>query len=399
MERATRHKSCVACIQTKRKCDRTQPKCQRCTARGSDCHYIGRSRMRQQQVVEQSVLEQSLIRTAAEWRPQILEVEHMTSAALFPPTSNEDIFDFPHHPFNLPFDDQSLVPSIGDLAAEPQPHTGDPDSKLYTRVEYCAGRLSLLPSLFATTGQTMFIHHQTFQAMHSTTLQQAMSACALYTMRTPASKPLVHQVIQHNVQDLLATTNPTTTRNQDLLAALQALLLYQLMRLFDGDIRLRASAEADEATTVLWASELRTRVCAHYLPQNPVARFSDDTKDWAVWLFSESIRRTVVTTFLVRGVYNYLKTCTDSPTVVGVYFTVQEGLWNAQSEAGWNRAKHDKMELQVLVNDWDNVMALAGPADLEELGVLVMSMLWGLRATRNWLGRESSAKHGLEALL
>lgn len=342
------------------------------------------------------MIEQSIVGAATVWQPHTLEVEHMSPAALFSPTSNEHIFNFPNHPFNLPFDTQSLVPSISDLFAEPQPHTVDPDTKLYARVEYCAGRLSLLPEFFATTGQTMFIHRQTFQAINSPILQQAMSVCALYTMRTPASQSIVHQVLQYNVQHLLATTDPTSARNTDLLAALQALLLYQLMRLFDGDIRLRASAEADEATTVLWASELRTRTCAHDQPQRPVASFSDDSKDWAVWLFSEGIRRTVVTTFLLRGVYNYLKTGTDSPTVVGVYFTVQERLWNAQSEVGWSIAKHERLELQVLVSEWDEVLALAGPEDIEELGVLIMSMLWGLRATRTWLGRDCSLKYGLE---
>lgn len=395
MDRATRHKSCVACIQTKRKCDRTQPKCQRCIARGSDCHYIGRTRARQQQ----QVVEQSITSTATDWRLQSLDVEHIDPAALFSPALDEGIFDFPHHPFNLPLDCQSLVPSIGGAVAQTPSFTVDPDTKLYARVEYCAGRLSLLPNLFAASGQTMFIHRQTFQASRSPALQQAMSACALYSMKSPTSKPLVHQVLQHNVQHLLATTNPSSASNPDLLAALQALLLYQIMRLFDGDIRLRASAEADEPTTVLWAGELRNRACSRYLPLHPVATFSDDPKDWAAWLFSEGIRRTVVTTFMLRGVYNYLRTGIDSPTVVGVYFTVQEELWNAQSEVGWNRAKNERLELQVLVNEWDEVMALACPGDLEELGVLVMSMLWGLKATQNWLGHERSLKYGLGAPL
>ncbi|XPS71041.1 hypothetical protein M3J09_003227 [Ascochyta lentis] len=223
-----------------------------------------------------------------------------------------------------------------------------------------------------------------------------MSACALYCVKTPATKTLVHQVLQHNVQHLLATTDPATASNTDLLAALQALLLYQLMRLFDGDICLRAAAESDEPTTILWASELRTRACALSLPLHPFSTFANNSRDWQLWLFSESIRRTVVTTFLLRGVYNYLKTGVDSPTVVGVYFTAQEGLWNAQSDVGWLRAREERVELQVLVNAWDEVMALAGPRDLEELGVLVMSMLWGLRATREWLGYEHSIKYGLE---
>lgn len=395
MDRVTRHKSCVACIQTKRKCDRTQPRCQRCITTGSACQYIGRTRARPQQIAEQSIT-----RTAVDWQLQAFEVDHVSSATLLAPITNEVSFDILQQPLNLPLNESlPLITNIGDLVTHLQPPFIDPDSKLYARVEYCAARLSLIPNLFATTGQTMFIHRQSFQVMPSPVLQQAMSACALYCIKTPSTKPVVHQVLQHNVQHLLATTNLTSATNAELLAGLQALLLYQLMRLFDGDIRLRASAEADESATVLWASELRTRACAISMPRHPVSTFSNDSNEWQLWLFSESIRRTVVTTFLLQGVYNYLKTGTDRPSVVGVYFTMQEGLWNAQSEAGWTRAKTQKLELQVLVSDWDEVMALASPSDLEELGVLVMSMLWGLKGTQNWLGYDVSVRFGLETAI
>ncbi|OAL54668.1 hypothetical protein IQ07DRAFT_665001 [Pyrenochaeta sp. DS3sAY3a] len=388
--RTTRHKSCVACIQTKRKCDRTQPKCQRCMTRGSNCQYLGR---------QQEVVVRSAVDTAADWQLQALEAEPMDRRLLFSPSSSENIFEFPNHPFNQPIDNQSFVPSIGDLVTQPHPPTTDPDAKIYARVEYCAARLSLLPHVFSASGQTMFIHRQIFQVYRSPALQQAMSACALYCIRTPTTKPLVHQVLQHNVQHLLATTNPTVVSNSDLLAGLQALLLYQLMRLFDGDIRLRTSAEADEPTAILWASVLRTRACALALPLDPILRFPNNPEDWHAWLLSESMRRTVVTTFLLRGVYNYLRTGNDSPTAMDLHFTVQESLWNSQSELRWNRARNEKIELQALVNAWDEVMVLASPTDLEELGVLVMSMLWGLRATQNWLGHEFSLKYNLDSPL
>jgi hypothetical protein len=248
----------------------------------------------------------------------------------------------------------------------------------------------------------MFIHRQTFQALQSPALQQAMSASALYRIENAGTKSIIHQILHNNVQHLLATTNAAQSSNSDLLAALQALLLYQIMRLFDGDIRLRVCAEADEATTVLWASELRSRACHMALPRHPlapvtvVAASTDRNGEWQEWLFSESIRRTVVTTFMLQGVYNYIKTGHDNPTVVGVYFSAQERLWNAQSELGWCHARQETVELQVSIGCWDEIMALAEPDDLEELGVLVMSMLWGLSATQNWLGQERSVKYGLD---
>ncbi|KAJ4311994.1 hypothetical protein N0V94_007676 [Neodidymelliopsis sp. IMI 364377] len=229
-----------------------------------------------------------------------------------------------------------------------------------------------------------------------------MSADALYRMQNAGTKSIVHQILHNNVQNLLVTTNAAQSSNSDLLAALQALLLYQIMRLFDGDIRLRACAEADEATTVLWASELRSRACHVALPRYPlapmtsIAASTDSKEEWQEWLFSESIRRTVVTTFMLQGVYNYIKTGHDKPTVVGVFFSAQERLWNAQSEVGWCNARQETVELQVSISCWDEIMALAEPDDLEELGVLVMSMLWGLSVTQDWLGQDRSVKYGLD---
>ncbi|KAJ8115992.1 hypothetical protein OPT61_g2487 [Boeremia exigua] len=394
MDRPTRHKSCVGCIQTKRRCDRNQPKCQRCITRGSDCQYVGsndtRRHTRRQQVAERPILD-----TVPDWGAQNLDVELLSSATLASASLGGNIFEFPQHPFNLPLDSQSLVPSIGDLGTQPRLPSTDPDNRLYDRVEYCATRLSLLPDLFAKSGQNMFIHRQTFQSLLSPALQQAMSACALYCTRTSHTKALVRQILHHNVQHLLATTDPASASNHDLIAALQALILYQLIRLFDGDIRLRTAAEADTPTTILWASELRSRACASTLPLHPVVTFSSSCDDWHIWLLSESLRRTVVTAFMLRGVYQYLKSGTHCPTVVGVYFTAQEGLWNAQSELGWNRVRNEKVELQVLVNACDELMALASPTELEELGVLVTSTIWGLDATKEWLGYACSVKHGL----
>jgi hypothetical protein len=312
---------------------------------------------------------------------------------LLSPCLDQNVFEFPNHPFNLPVDVTAFQQNLDEFALQRRTLEC---SVLYARVAYCASRLASLPHVFASSGQTIFIHLQKFQALQSPALQQAMSACALYSIQNPATKAIVHQVIQSNVQHLLSTTNSSTSSNHDLLAALQALLLYQLMRLFDGSIRLRAAAEACEPTAILWAEELRTRACATTLPLHPVSTLGDTTPDWQLWLFHESIRRTVLTAFLLRGVYNYLKTGTDIPTVVGVYFTAQSRLWNAQSEASWTRAVCSSLELQVFVSVWDSVISLAAPDDLEELGVLVMSMLWGLPATRGWLGWQQCGRYGLQ---
>ena len=271
----------------------------------------------------------------------IYDTAVLKASIVTPQGLDQIVFEFPNHPFDLSDLVPPLVPSK-DLISHSLPTTTDSDPKLHARVEYCAARLSLLPYIFASTGQNMFIHRQTMQAVHTPSLQQAMSACALYAIKTPHTQAVVHQVLQSNVQDLLASTDPSSSSYLNLLTATQALLLYQLMRLFDGDDQLRLSAEADEAITLLWAKELRLRVC-HVAPRQDktapasFATFSRTPEDeeWLAWLFSESIRRTVVTAFMLQGVYNYHKMGDSTPAVIGVYFTAQAALWDAQSEMSW----------------------------------------------------------------
>ncbi|TGO10300.1 hypothetical protein BTUL_0139g00270 [Botrytis tulipae] len=175
------------------------------------------------------------------------------------------------------------------------------------------------------------------------------------------------------------------------------------MRLFDGDIRLRAHAEADEAIVILWVSQLSPP--AFNTEETTLATpGSTDTNivttgcksDWQSWLVDESIRRTVITTFMLKGVYSFLKLGYDSPTNLNVCFTAQAALWNAQSVIGWCRAQDKTERHEIWVTRWDEAIAKAKPVDLEELGVLIMTMLWGPEAPQTWLGEDITLEFELE---
>src|SRR3954463_13333530 len=53
----SRRKSCLACAQSKRKCDKGLPKCQRCLAKKTDCEYNDRYPDRLRQTTERNVEE------------------------------------------------------------------------------------------------------------------------------------------------------------------------------------------------------------------------------------------------------------------------------------------------------------------------------------------------------
>ncbi|TEY52432.1 hypothetical protein BOTCAL_0258g00020 [Botryotinia calthae] len=354
----------LECIQTKRKCDRTWPRCQRCVTRDTECRYIGRNRPQPQQSPDSDVDQPAPIS------------EHLGEQP-----SNGALFEFTNH-FNLAGQGDFIFNSIQDEVPQRVSSSARPDivravtsdSKLQARVEFVAKRLTRIPRIFAQHGHTTFIHQIQFQQSCSPALQDAMSACALYCMKSVANQ----------------TTDMLLASRTDLLAALQALLLYQVMRLFDGVIRLRAHAEADEPVAILWASQLNA--LTFNAEDTPMAASgSTDTSivtvdrrsDWQSWLVNESIRRTVITTFMLKGVYSFLKPGYDEPI-------------DLNSAIGWCRAQEETEQLEIWVKRWDEAIAKANPVDLEEFVVLIMTMIWGPEATRKWLGDNITLKYGLE---
>ncbi|TGO65679.1 hypothetical protein BOTNAR_0075g00290 [Botryotinia narcissicola] len=398
---------------TKRKCDRAWPRCQRCVTRGSGCQYIGRNRHQPQRSpdsnVDQSVpiAENSGDRPSSNWQ---LEQYHAEPASLLTPCWDDALFEFPN--YSSPASDGNFVFNcIHDEVAQQASSSADPgivraitsDTKLQARVEFVAKRLARIPRVFVQHGHTMFIHQMQFQQSCSLALQDAMSACALYCMKGVANQALVFGILEHKCQQLIASTNALLASRTDLLAALQALLLYQMVRLFDGDIRLRAHAEADEAIVILWASQLSPptfnteEIILATLGSTGADIVTTGCKsDWHSWLVDESIRRTVITTFMLKGVYSFLKLGYDSPTNLNVCFTAQAALWNAQSAIGWCRAQDKTERHEIWVTRWDETIAKTKPVDLEELGVLIMTMLWGPEATRIWLGEDITLEFELE---
>jgi len=81
------------------------------------------------------------------------------------------------------------------------------------------------------------------------------STTVLYVNSTPANKSMVFRALQHNIADLLLVMAEVSTP-RDKLARAQALFLYQIIRLFDGDITLRAQGERDVPVLERWLRDL-----------------------------------------------------------------------------------------------------------------------------------------------
>jgi hypothetical protein len=83
------------------------------------------------------------------------------------------------------------------------------------------------------------------------------STSVLYANRTPANAAVVLRALQQSTGELLgAAAEGVIATPTEKLAKTQSLFLYQVIRLFDGDIALRAQAEKDMVLLETWLRDL-----------------------------------------------------------------------------------------------------------------------------------------------
>lgn len=197
-------------------------------------------------------------------------------------------------------------------------------------------------------------------------------------------------VLQPQSQQTAIHSNAWTIHNH--LASLQTLLMYQIIRLFDGDIHLRADAERNFGTLAEWTESLHARTRDIVIPISS-GRSSEASKppDWYTWLFSESIRRTLLTSLMLRGVYTVLKDgfCNLSLAIESMRWTAQAALWNADSAFAWRRAWDggEKRHFAMSFMDFEELRAWGKPEDVEELGLMMFVSFQGTDRVNEWMER------------
>ncbi|KAM0522587.1 hypothetical protein ACHAPE_002179 [Trichoderma viride] len=209
-----------------------------------------------------------------------------------------------------------------------------------------------------------FIHAHLYKDDLPSCLQNAFTATAAYFARTAANKGLIFRIIKGHCNALLDQPEVGPDAGEDTvvhgtlhhLARTQALLIYQIIRLFDGDIRSRAQAENCMEILLSWAGQLwesaskdaelaifdkasmassvTTDRCGGMSDPNAFRVDGSVPALWHAWYVAESIRRTYVAIIFVQGMYQMLKQgwafCPG-----GVSFTVTNGLWDSPSAHAW----------------------------------------------------------------
>ncbi|OKP11718.1 hypothetical protein PENSUB_2790 [Penicillium subrubescens] len=196
-------------------------------------------------------------------------------------------------------------------------------------------------------------------------------------------------LLDARTEDLLSTPQPTTLI--ELLARAHALLLYQIMRLFAGDVRSYATANSLfgtlESTVVALCDSLYfpdPSESTELLPlsMDPIIEF------WEWWALQESARRTMLLTFYFIQIYKVLRgdipVHCDGKLGLSHSWYLSAQLWNSQSAFDFAVAWAEKDHFVVRDLDFTAILENAQPDDVDLFGRMLMVTLLGIDGAKAW---------------
>ena len=305
-------RSCLTCATAKRRCDLRLPQCSRCLSRATHCSYANEPLS----------------------SPSKPHVGGTSPLRVIPGDGRKTPLDLPSDGLLSDIDFASiLMPNVVDqwssstTSGLPTPmkppaaqisgaHNGDSMAYLVTNVK-------TYPAMFVFQGMTPFIHSRLYHGGLSKMMQDAFAICAVYLTLTETNRLAVFHIMEAKVAELIHESNEASWSTTENLTGVQALILVHIIQLFDGDIRQRALAEQNEAVLVRWTDQLHIRTKDELI--------SSTSPVWPSWIFAESLRRTILMSHILRGLYSCIKLgfCNNVASMAPLLFTAQAPQWDS----------------------------------------------------------------------
>jgi hypothetical protein len=376
-ETASKRKACAECVKAKRKCDMELPRCKRCEKKNIECPYPN---------------------------------NRVTVAdAVFPELEFSWLDDLFEDPNMLPWTGQ-LQPQLDTASNHTYSGGSESDTQFtlstessylstterssctftaHVEIQAALYRFKTWPEKWVKEGKAPFIHPKLYASGMPRPLQDAYAACAVYSTKTRDNESVAFTVIESKANELLHSREQACWTPLDLLAAVQALLIFQFIRLLDGDIRQRASAEQAEPILQTWTEQLKARSTKEQ------AYTTETAPSWQSWVFGESVRRTIIMSLYLEGAYSLVKQgfCTLGEQVTANSFTAQRRLWETQSQLEWERLKQTFDPYWVSKMDFDHVFQDCRVEELDDFGMALLITYKGQDVVDHWMATAQSNQH------
>ncbi|KAF5587114.1 RNA polymerase II mediator complex component [Fusarium subglutinans] len=429
MGRKTKQKSCFACVETKRRCDKRYPSCSRCLDRESVCTYPSLPRRQPLDLIEAEAAPDvgfGDMWTSAADTSNLALVGEMSEQWLLDPifSTNLNCLSIPSwtpplsDPSSLPGSSSGGTADSGQLTQKsrdlswflgPQSwtigyHYNAPDvihpASVFTN--FIRGLQNWL-SRFVKTGHNPFIHRHLYSdSGYPQCIQDAYSACVISSSASSENETIVNAISATHITNLLndqPTGGTSIISTRDHLARTQALLIHILLALFSSSIERRARAEnlislLHAWKNQLWESATHDSTLASPLPilatpsGTAVGELDPIPGLYRSFILSESIRRTGLLCNIATGVYGGLKGSNIQSCGGDIQITTQAKFWEASSSARWEAVARQTDPLfiyslkgQMLLEQ--GVVA----AEVDDFARHLFTIMWGLEKVETWVVR------------
>ncbi|KAF7555237.1 hypothetical protein G7Z17_g2333 [Cylindrodendrum hubeiense] len=426
MGRRSKQQSCFACVEAKRRCNKTLPTCSRCLDREIDCAYPPTSRDRQRsQPGVAGIAAVSDAGLGDIWAHSVLDgggagiaqtedpLDRALIDAAFTTSLSSSAAVVDHAVTG------QLVPSFGDLhwflrpqawsvAYHYQPPDTMPPAPVFSN--FIRGLQDWL-SRFVRHGHNPFIHRHLYsETGFPQSIQDIYSAIVISKTATPENEHIVDEISSSHISKLLdyqPAAGPMSfalLSTRDHLSRTQALLIHFLLALFSPSIARRARAETlvetlHSWTNQLWESATQDAAFASPLPNIPSAGGELNISDvdlipglYRAFVLSESLRRTWLLSNLATGVYSSLKGDWTSSCAGDIPITTRAELWDAPSSAHWEAiARHADPLFIYSLRGQTLVERGVRAAQVDEFARHLFTVMWGLEKVETWVIRTGDA--------
>ncbi|KAI2783745.1 hypothetical protein F4815DRAFT_457775 [Daldinia loculata] len=427
-----RQKACIACADSKRRCDKQLPECQRCLDRDVDCVYPQPKRRRRNPIARVSRPEelpaiQSHADADADADADVsgggldfgdwgamgaadLDVSLSDVIMSYIPSPPAHVASQPTQRLALESDDISSTPCpwfLGDETWIMQHSQKQPATSANVELEPFIRAVEEMLHFWVRNGYNSFIHRRLYDKGLPMCLQDAFTTLATYVSRTQAMKETILQIAEWR-SSALASQGPCAAGGAQgiraQLARIHALFVYQFILLFDGSVRSRAHAEKQQPTLRQWVTQM-CEVAKRYRgedifaqdnrpPQWTVSKFDREydasSKMWQLWILIESVRRSQLIIDTISNIYDTLTKgwadCTGA-----VMFTARRGLWEADSAVKWVELSSAEEPLLVPSLQPGPLISQYNADEFDDLVQVVWTCIVGTDKMKSWIDKSSKA--------
>ncbi|KEF56097.1 uncharacterized protein A1O9_07678 [Exophiala aquamarina CBS 119918] len=262
---------------------------------------------------------------------------------------------------------------------------------------------------WVNTGSNPFIHKQLYRTHFPRCMQDAYMALSCYLKKTPSNEQVVLRIIEERATQLLqdyavsaveaspdqhTSSTPNPIDCLEYVARVQALLVYQFLGLYDGDIRMRFVAESRIPALYSSVQQLLDRYTRTTHPGNTLNsparrdRVSFGSAElptlcsahlaWDDWILAETIRRTAIVACGVQAVYLVLQQSGSMPCQTNITYTPQKEAWEADSSLAWEKVSSTKDMTLVQITDTKQVFTSVGLENVDDFTMLILEMRNGI---------------------